>query len=100
MCRVCMYSLVTGCPPQNGQKQTDPGSLEDLTREEGEGAAVLSEPISMQRKSPLVRNRKTGSMEVRRTPGGPRPIREPGRHRGHSYGALGLGLASACLPAP
>uniref|UniRef100_A0A8C5FW84 Inositol hexakisphosphate and diphosphoinositol-pentakisphosphate kinase n=1 Tax=Gadus morhua TaxID=8049 RepID=A0A8C5FW84_GADMO len=58
---------------ENGQKQTDPGSLEDLTREEGEGAAVLSEPISMQRKSPLVRNRKTGSMEVRRTPGGPRP---------------------------
>uniref|UniRef100_A0A8C5D279 Inositol hexakisphosphate and diphosphoinositol-pentakisphosphate kinase n=1 Tax=Gadus morhua TaxID=8049 RepID=A0A8C5D279_GADMO len=49
---------------ENGQKQTDPGSLEDLTREEGEGAAVLSEPISMQRKSPLVRNRKTGSMEV------------------------------------
>ncbi|CAL8243578.1 unnamed protein product [Lota lota] len=49
---------------ENGQKQTDPGSLEDLTRDEAEGAVVLSEPVSLQRKSPLVRNRKTGSMEV------------------------------------
>ena len=55
---------MTGCAPQNGQKQTDPGSLEDLTRDEAEGAAVLSEPVSLQRKSPLIRNRKTGSMEV------------------------------------
>ncbi|CAL8351430.1 unnamed protein product [Merluccius merluccius] len=49
---------------ENGQKQTDPGSLEDLTRDEAEGAVALSEPVSLQRKSPLVRNRKTGSMEV------------------------------------
>ncbi|KAJ3592979.1 hypothetical protein NHX12_005317 [Muraenolepis orangiensis] len=49
---------------ENGQKQTDPGSLEDLTRDEAEGVSALSEPISLQRKSPLIRNRKTGSMEV------------------------------------
>lgn len=49
---------------QNGQKQTDPGSLEDLSRDETDRAVPLSEPISIQRKSPLIRNHKTGSMEV------------------------------------
>ncbi|XP_063737220.1 inositol hexakisphosphate and diphosphoinositol-pentakisphosphate kinase 2 isoform X3 [Eleginops maclovinus] len=49
---------------QNGQKQTDPGSLEDLTRDETDRAVPLSEPITIQRKSPLIRNHKTGSMEV------------------------------------
>ncbi|XP_034053401.1 inositol hexakisphosphate and diphosphoinositol-pentakisphosphate kinase 2 isoform X24 [Gymnodraco acuticeps] len=49
---------------QNGQKQTDPGSLEDLSRDETDRAVPLSEPITIQRKSPLIRNHKTGSMEV------------------------------------
>ncbi|CAF91580.1 unnamed protein product, partial [Tetraodon nigroviridis] len=49
---------------QNGQKQTDPGSLEDLSRDETDRAVPLSEPISIQRRSPLIRNHKTGSMEV------------------------------------
>ncbi|KAM6980613.1 inositol hexakisphosphate and diphosphoinositol-pentakisphosphate kinase 2 [Aplochiton taeniatus] len=49
---------------ENGQKQTDPGSLEDLSRDETDRAVPLSESLSMYRKSPLIRNRKTGSMEV------------------------------------
>ncbi|XP_062234684.1 LOW QUALITY PROTEIN: inositol hexakisphosphate and diphosphoinositol-pentakisphosphate kinase 2 [Platichthys flesus] len=49
---------------QNGQKQPDPGSLEDLSRDETDRAVPLSEPIAIQRKSPLIRNHKTGSMEV------------------------------------
>ncbi|XP_070689865.1 inositol hexakisphosphate and diphosphoinositol-pentakisphosphate kinase 2 isoform X2 [Pempheris klunzingeri] len=49
---------------QNGQKQADPGSLEDLTRDETDRAVPLSEPITIQRRSPLIRNHKTGSMEV------------------------------------
>ncbi|XP_052002097.1 inositol hexakisphosphate and diphosphoinositol-pentakisphosphate kinase 2-like isoform X2 [Xyrauchen texanus] len=49
---------------ENDQKQTDPGSLENLARDEPDQALPLSETISTQRKSPLFRNRKTGSMEV------------------------------------
>ncbi|CAN9507311.1 unnamed protein product [Ophioblennius macclurei] len=49
---------------QNGQKQNDPGSLEDLSRDETERVVPLSEPITIQRRSPLIRNHKTGSMEV------------------------------------
>ncbi|XP_038557398.1 inositol hexakisphosphate and diphosphoinositol-pentakisphosphate kinase 2-like isoform X7 [Micropterus salmoides] len=49
---------------ENGQKQPDPGSLEDLSRDETDRAVPLSEPITIQRKSPLIRNHKTGSMEV------------------------------------
>ncbi|XP_051920018.1 inositol hexakisphosphate and diphosphoinositol-pentakisphosphate kinase 2 [Hippocampus zosterae] len=49
---------------ENGQKQTDPGSLEDLSRDETDRAVPLSEPITIQRRSPLIRNHKTGSMEV------------------------------------
>lgn len=52
---------------QNGQKQTDPGSLEDLSRDETDRAVPLSEPITIQRRSPLIRNHKTGSMEVMQT---------------------------------
>uniref|UniRef100_A0AAX7SLD7 Inositol hexakisphosphate and diphosphoinositol-pentakisphosphate kinase n=1 Tax=Astatotilapia calliptera TaxID=8154 RepID=A0AAX7SLD7_ASTCA len=50
---------------ENGQKQPDPSSLEDLSRDETDRAVPLSEPITIQRKSPLIRNHKTGSMEVR-----------------------------------
>nr|XP_055065630.1 inositol hexakisphosphate and diphosphoinositol-pentakisphosphate kinase 1-like isoform X15 [Misgurnus anguillicaudatus] len=49
---------------ENDQKQTDPGSLENLSRDEPDRALPLSDAISTQRKSPLIRNRKTGSMEV------------------------------------
>ncbi|XP_029946246.1 inositol hexakisphosphate and diphosphoinositol-pentakisphosphate kinase 2 isoform X1 [Salarias fasciatus] len=49
---------------QNGQKQPEPGSLEDLSRDETDRAVPLSEPITIQRRSPLIRNHKTGSMEV------------------------------------
>ncbi|CAJ1050061.1 inositol hexakisphosphate and diphosphoinositol-pentakisphosphate kinase 2 isoform X7 [Xyrichtys novacula] len=49
---------------ENGQKPTDPGSLEDLSRDETDRAVPLSEPITIQRRSPLIRNHKTGSMEV------------------------------------
>uniref|UniRef100_A0A3Q2W9J0 Inositol hexakisphosphate and diphosphoinositol-pentakisphosphate kinase n=1 Tax=Haplochromis burtoni TaxID=8153 RepID=A0A3Q2W9J0_HAPBU len=49
---------------ENGQKQPDPSSLEDLSRDETDRAVPLSEPITIQRKSPLIRNHKTGSMEV------------------------------------
>ncbi|XP_067104609.1 LOW QUALITY PROTEIN: inositol hexakisphosphate and diphosphoinositol-pentakisphosphate kinase 2 [Osmerus mordax] len=49
---------------ENGEKQPDPGSLEDLSQDEPDRAVPLSELVSMHRKSPLVRNRKTGSMEV------------------------------------
>ncbi|CAI5672165.1 unnamed protein product [Oreochromis niloticus] len=52
------------CSIQNGQKQPDPSSLEDLSRDETDRAVPLSEPITIQRKSPLIRNHKTGSMEV------------------------------------
>ncbi|XP_067346564.1 inositol hexakisphosphate and diphosphoinositol-pentakisphosphate kinase 2 isoform X22 [Channa argus] len=49
---------------ENGQKQPDPGSLEDLSRDETDRSVPLSEPITIQRRSPLIRNHKTGSMEV------------------------------------
>uniref|UniRef100_A0A9J8BUT7 Inositol hexakisphosphate and diphosphoinositol-pentakisphosphate kinase n=1 Tax=Cyprinus carpio carpio TaxID=630221 RepID=A0A9J8BUT7_CYPCA len=49
---------------ENDQKQTDPGSLENLIQDEPDRALPLSEAIGTQRKSPLIRNRKTGSMEV------------------------------------
>ncbi|KAM4744563.1 inositol hexakisphosphate and diphosphoinositol-pentakisphosphate kinase 2 isoform 2-T2 [Anableps anableps] len=49
---------------QNGQQKPDPGSLEDLTRDETDRAVPASEPITIQRRSPLVRDHKTGSMEV------------------------------------
>ncbi|XP_016425339.1 inositol hexakisphosphate and diphosphoinositol-pentakisphosphate kinase 1-like [Sinocyclocheilus rhinocerous] len=47
----------------NHEKQTNPGSLEDLSQDEPDRAA-LTEPISIQRKSPLIRGRKAGSMEA------------------------------------
>ncbi|XP_026793334.3 inositol hexakisphosphate and diphosphoinositol-pentakisphosphate kinase 2 isoform X2 [Pangasianodon hypophthalmus] len=49
---------------ENDQKQTDPGSLENLVRDEPDRALPLSESAGTQRRSPLTRNRKTSSMEV------------------------------------
>uniref|UniRef100_A0A8C7S115 Inositol hexakisphosphate and diphosphoinositol-pentakisphosphate kinase n=1 Tax=Oncorhynchus mykiss TaxID=8022 RepID=A0A8C7S115_ONCMY len=48
---------------ENQEKQTNQGSLEDLSQDETDRALSLSEPISIKR-SPMSRNRKTGSMEV------------------------------------
>uniref|UniRef100_A0A3Q4HFV1 Inositol hexakisphosphate and diphosphoinositol-pentakisphosphate kinase n=1 Tax=Neolamprologus brichardi TaxID=32507 RepID=A0A3Q4HFV1_NEOBR len=40
------------------------GSLEDLSQDEPDQALQVSDPINIQRRSPMIRNRKTGSMEV------------------------------------
>uniref|UniRef100_A0A673YAT6 Inositol hexakisphosphate and diphosphoinositol-pentakisphosphate kinase n=1 Tax=Salmo trutta TaxID=8032 RepID=A0A673YAT6_SALTR len=47
----------------NQEKQTNQGSLEDLSQDETDRALLLTEPIGIKR-SPMIRNRKTGSMEV------------------------------------
>ncbi|XP_078138961.1 inositol hexakisphosphate and diphosphoinositol-pentakisphosphate kinase 1 isoform X1 [Centroberyx gerrardi] len=49
---------------ENQDKQPNQGSLEDLSQDQPDQALPLSEPISIQRRSPMIRNRKTGSMEV------------------------------------
>ncbi|KAM4618646.1 inositol hexakisphosphate and diphosphoinositol-pentakisphosphate kinase 1 [Polymixia lowei] len=49
---------------ENQEKQPNQGSLEDLSQDQPDQALPLSEPISIQRRSPMIRNRKTGSMEV------------------------------------
>ncbi|KAJ7416749.1 Inositol hexakisphosphate and diphosphoinositol-pentakisphosphate kinase 1 [Willisornis vidua] len=57
---------------ENEDKKADQGSLEDLSKEKGsdepdraqQKSPQPSEPVGVQRRSPLIRNRKTGSMEV------------------------------------
>ncbi|KAM6257132.1 inositol hexakisphosphate and diphosphoinositol-pentakisphosphate kinase 1 isoform 2-T2 [Porphyrio hochstetteri] len=57
---------------ENEDKKADQGSLEDLSKEKAmdepdraqQRSPQPSEPVSIQRRSPLIRNRKTGSMEV------------------------------------
>ncbi|KAM6125360.1 inositol hexakisphosphate and diphosphoinositol-pentakisphosphate kinase 1 [Phoenicopterus ruber ruber] len=57
---------------ENEDKKADQGSLEDLSKHKGidepdraqQRSPQPSEPVSIQRRSPLIRNRKTGSMEV------------------------------------
>ncbi|KAM6409455.1 inositol hexakisphosphate and diphosphoinositol-pentakisphosphate kinase 1 [Rhynochetos jubatus] len=57
---------------ENEDKKADQGSLEDLSKEKGTDqpdrmpprSPQPSEPVGIQRRSPLIRNRKTGSMEV------------------------------------
>ncbi|XP_061855403.1 inositol hexakisphosphate and diphosphoinositol-pentakisphosphate kinase 1 isoform X3 [Colius striatus] len=57
---------------ENEDKKANQGSLEDLSKEKGmdepdraqQRSLQPSEPVSIQRRSPLIRNRKTGSMEV------------------------------------
>ncbi|XP_010224369.1 PREDICTED: inositol hexakisphosphate and diphosphoinositol-pentakisphosphate kinase 1 [Tinamus guttatus] len=57
---------------ENEDKKADQGSLEDLSQEKGidepdqarQRSPQPSEPVGIQRRSPLIRNRKTGSMEV------------------------------------
>lgn len=49
---------------QNEDKKPDHGSLEDLSQDQPDQALLGSEPINSLRRSPMIRNRKTGSMEV------------------------------------
>ncbi|XP_074456658.1 inositol hexakisphosphate and diphosphoinositol-pentakisphosphate kinase 1 isoform X11 [Larus michahellis] len=57
---------------ENEDKKADQGSMEDLSKEKSidepdraqQRSPQPSEPVSLQRRSPLIRNRKTGSMEV------------------------------------
>ncbi|KAM9754099.1 inositol hexakisphosphate and diphosphoinositol-pentakisphosphate kinase 1 isoform 20-T22 [Menidia menidia] len=49
---------------ENEDKKTDQGSLEDLSQDQTDDALPVSEAINIQRRSPMIRNRKTGSMEV------------------------------------
>ncbi|XP_059917732.1 inositol hexakisphosphate and diphosphoinositol-pentakisphosphate kinase 2 isoform X4 [Gadus macrocephalus] len=49
---------------ENEEKQTNQGSLEDLSQDQTDQALPLTEPICSQKRSPMVRSRKTGSMEV------------------------------------
>ncbi|XP_039578705.1 inositol hexakisphosphate and diphosphoinositol-pentakisphosphate kinase 1 isoform X7 [Passer montanus] len=57
---------------ENEDKKADQGSLEDLSSAKGsdepdrarQKSPQPAEPVSVQRRSPLVRSRKTGSMEV------------------------------------
>ncbi|XP_062440198.1 inositol hexakisphosphate and diphosphoinositol-pentakisphosphate kinase 1 isoform X2 [Rhea pennata] len=57
---------------ENEDKKADQGSLEDLSKQKGtdepdqaqQRFPQSSEQVSIQRRSPLIRNRKTGSMEV------------------------------------
>ncbi|KAK9516320.1 hypothetical protein VZT92_024258 [Zoarces viviparus] len=49
---------------ENQDKKPNQGSLEDLSQDQLDEALPLSEPLNIQRRSPMIRNRKTGSMEV------------------------------------
>ncbi|XP_039988485.1 inositol hexakisphosphate and diphosphoinositol-pentakisphosphate kinase 2 isoform X4 [Xiphias gladius] len=49
---------------ENQDKKPNQGSLEDLSQDQPDQALPTSEPINIQRRSPMIRNRKTGSMEV------------------------------------
>ncbi|TSK28087.1 Inositol hexakisphosphate and diphosphoinositol-pentakisphosphate kinase 1 [Bagarius yarrelli] len=48
---------------ENQEKQENLGSLEDLSQDEPD-RAILAEHLNVHRKSPMIRTRKTGSMEV------------------------------------
>ncbi|XP_077424177.1 inositol hexakisphosphate and diphosphoinositol-pentakisphosphate kinase 1 isoform X6 [Vanacampus margaritifer] len=49
---------------ENQDKKPNQGSLEDLSQDQTDEALPVSEPINILRRSPMIRNRKTGSMEV------------------------------------
>ncbi|XP_037834113.1 inositol hexakisphosphate and diphosphoinositol-pentakisphosphate kinase 2 isoform X4 [Kryptolebias marmoratus] len=49
---------------ENEDKKPNQGSLEDLSQDQTNEALFVSEPINFQRKSPMIRSRKAGSMEV------------------------------------
>ncbi|XP_037110674.1 inositol hexakisphosphate and diphosphoinositol-pentakisphosphate kinase 2 isoform X4 [Syngnathus acus] len=49
---------------ENKDKKPNQGSLEDLSQDQTDQALQVYEPINIQKRSPIIRNRKTGSMEV------------------------------------
>ncbi|XP_051917967.1 inositol hexakisphosphate and diphosphoinositol-pentakisphosphate kinase 2 isoform X6 [Hippocampus zosterae] len=49
---------------ENQDKKPNQGSLEDLSQDQTDQALLVSEPINILRRPPMIRNRKTGSMEV------------------------------------
>ncbi|XP_034031816.1 inositol hexakisphosphate and diphosphoinositol-pentakisphosphate kinase 1 isoform X2 [Thalassophryne amazonica] len=49
---------------ENEDKKPNQGSLEDLSQDQPDQAVLISELINIQRRSPMIRNRKAGSMEV------------------------------------
>uniref|UniRef100_A0A7N8WU50 Inositol hexakisphosphate and diphosphoinositol-pentakisphosphate kinase n=1 Tax=Mastacembelus armatus TaxID=205130 RepID=A0A7N8WU50_9TELE len=49
---------------ENEDKKPNQGSLEDLSQDQTDQALHVSEPINIQRRSPMIRSRKAGSMEV------------------------------------
>ncbi|XP_038157224.1 inositol hexakisphosphate and diphosphoinositol-pentakisphosphate kinase 1 isoform X13 [Cyprinodon tularosa] len=49
---------------ENEDKKPNQGSLEDLSQDQTDDALPVTELINLQRKSPMIRNRKAGSMEV------------------------------------
>ncbi|PWA24526.1 hypothetical protein CCH79_00011774 [Gambusia affinis] len=51
-------------PSVNEDKKPNQGSLEDLSQDQTDDALPVTELINLQRRSPMIRNRKTGSMEV------------------------------------
>ncbi|XP_077451778.1 inositol hexakisphosphate and diphosphoinositol-pentakisphosphate kinase 2 isoform X3 [Stigmatopora argus] len=53
---------------ENQDKKPNQGSMEDLSQDQPDQALIVSEPINIQRRSPMVRNRKTGSMEHIQSP--------------------------------
>lgn len=59
-----IFSSQCSLTTQNQDKKPNQGSLEDLSQDQPDQALLLSEPINIQRRSPMIRNRKTGSMEV------------------------------------
>ncbi|XP_049578864.1 inositol hexakisphosphate and diphosphoinositol-pentakisphosphate kinase 2 isoform X5 [Syngnathus scovelli] len=49
---------------ENKDKKPNQGSLEDLSQDQTDQASQVYEPINILKRSPIIRNRKTGSMEV------------------------------------
>lgn len=72
---ISSFVLLCFVSHQNKDKKPNQGSLEDLSQDQPDQALLLSEPISLLRRSPMTRNRKTGSMEVRQ-----QLVQGPGSH--------------------
>uniref|UniRef100_A0A7N8Y1Y7 Inositol hexakisphosphate and diphosphoinositol-pentakisphosphate kinase n=1 Tax=Mastacembelus armatus TaxID=205130 RepID=A0A7N8Y1Y7_9TELE len=53
---------------ENEDKKPNQGSLEDLSQDQTDQALHVSEPINIQRRSPMIRSRKAGSMELPAVP--------------------------------
>ncbi|XP_055012018.1 inositol hexakisphosphate and diphosphoinositol-pentakisphosphate kinase 1 isoform X6 [Boleophthalmus pectinirostris] len=93
---------------ENKDKRPDQGSLEDLSQDQTDQALNVSEPISIQRRSPMIRNRKTGSMEVlsecAQSKGGPLRLFSSGSRQSPEFkpnpglGSMCSGLFSCSAP--